>query len=447
MNKICDIDESGDVLVTYANTDKDGLKSEKTHTPLPKAILYAFLPAGFPHTVTDDYLAYQTFDSLQAFSSSITNLLANRAILEGLGVGNASQTPTTALLLQIIQDTFSRLATILFAHRMGQAIEPECKYYRFLADIFNDCSQFLDLLLPALPLMPKVSVMVSASVLRSLCGVAAGASKATLSAHFAKTGNLAELNAKEQSQETVVSLMGMLAGTLLVKLVEGKTAVWCWMVTLVGIHLMTNYYGVRSVKMRTLNRQRATIVFREWLDKNVVLSPSEVAKRESILFNSRGNMTSRRGEYRGTADFGGYGDVMGFRPWGYHRYVFDTEDYFMGIWQWGPSFTIRIAVKEGKRSVNDPLMAWFDAVAHAYHFDTAIFKYGLGGTGQYENEVPDDHRLGSGVVDRETKMAVLEALKAKGWEVENVAVETRVPIRVRIGGSGVISSDKALKGM
>lgn len=403
--------------------------------------MYAFLPAGFPHTVTDDYLAYQTFDSLQAFSSSITNLLANRAILEGLGVGNASQSPTTALLLQIIQDTFSRLATILFAHRMGQAIEPECKYYRFLADIFNDCSQFLDLLLPALPLMPKISVMVSASILRSLCGVAAGASKATLSAHFAKNGNLAELNAKEASQETVVSLMGMLAGTLLVKLVEGKTAVWCWMVTLVGIHLLTNYYGVRCVKMRTLNRQRATIVFREWLESNTILTPDDVAKRESILLNSRGNMSSKTGEYRGTADFGGYGDIMKFKSWGSHSYIFDTEDYYMGIWQWGPSFTIRIAVKEGKRSVNDSLVAWFDAVAHAYHFDTAVLRDGLGGAGHYENEVPDDHRVGSGVVDRETKEMVFDALKAKGWDIENLAVETHIPVRVRTGDA------KNIKGM
>lgn len=410
---------------------------EKTKTPLPKAILYAFLPAGFPHTVTSDYLAYQTFDSLQAFSSSITNLLANRAILEGLGVGKADQTPTTALLLQIIQDTFSRLATILFAHRMGQAIEPECKYYRFLADIFNDAAQFLDLLLPALPLLPKVSVMISASILRSLCGVAANASKATLSAHFAKSGNLAELNAKEASQETVVSLMGMLAGTLLVKLVEGKTAVWCWMVLLVGVHLFTNYCGVRSVKMRTLNRQRATIVFREWLDTNIILTPDEVAHRESILFSGRGNMCSKNGEYQGTADFGGYGDVVHFKSWGSHSYVFDTEDYYMGIWQWGPRFTMRIAVREGK----DPLMAWFDAVAHAYNFDTAVLQDGLGGAGHYESEVPGDHRTGSGIIDREIKTNIFEALKAKGWDLDNNALEIRTPVRVRVGDT------KAVKGM
>lgn len=30
MSKVCDIDESGDVLVTYTNTDKDGLQSVRS---------------------------------------------------------------------------------------------------------------------------------------------------------------------------------------------------------------------------------------------------------------------------------------------------------------------------------------------------------------------------------------------------------------------------------
>lgn len=354
-------------------------------------------------------------------------------------MGKADQTPTTALFLQIVQDTFSRLATIMFAHRMGQAIEPECKYYRFLADVFNDCAQFLDLLLPILPLMPKVSVMVTASILRALCGVAAGASKATLSAHFAKTGNLAELNAKEASQETVVSLMGMMAGTLLVRLVEGKTAVWCWMIVLVGVHLFTNYSGVRAVKMRTLNRQRATLVIREWLETNTLLAPADVAARESILFASRGNMASKNGEFTGTCDFGGYGELQSFRAWASDPYDFETEDYYMRIWSWGPKFTMRIAIKEGNRSINDPLMAWFDAVTRAYRFDTAVLR-GFDGAGLYEKP-SEDSFVGAGVVDRETKLAVLAALKEKGWEIENHALETRTPVRVRVGDA------KNIKGM
>jgi hypothetical protein len=45
---------------------------------------------------------------------------------------------------------------------------------------------------------------------KALCGVAAGSAKASLSAHFAKNNNLGELNAKDSSQETVISLAGML---------------------------------------------------------------------------------------------------------------------------------------------------------------------------------------------------------------------------------------------
>ncbi|KAH6637361.1 vitamin B6 photo-protection and homoeostasis-domain-containing protein [Chaetomium tenue] len=417
-----DIDPAGEVLCTYTNGgEKEQLKSEKTEVPIPKAILYAFLPAGYPHSVTDDYLPYQTYDSLQAFASSITSLLANRAVLEGLGVGDSSSSPTGALILKITGDTISRIATILFAHRMGQAIEPECKFYRFLADIFNDSAQFLDLLTPALPYFPKLGVIVSAGVLRSLCGVAANASKASLSAHFALTGNLAELNAKEASQETVVSLLGMLVGSLVVKMVEDKQVVWMLMVVLAGVHLAMNYHAVRAVKMRSLNRQRATLVFREWLDHGTVLTPEQVSHRESILRKGRGNLASKSGDYTGFCDFGTYGDLMGWNPKGYHRYDFETSTYFMGIWHRGGYFYMRIALKEGTKT---PLSAWFDAVNHAYHFDSAL-KDGL--QSHYENEMP------LGYVSEEQKQTIFTAMTTAGWDLEVNALETRLPVRVRAG--------------
>jgi hypothetical protein len=88
-----------------------------------------------------------------------------------------------------------RIATILFAHRLGTSLEPECKMYRLSADIFNDAAMLLDCLSPALPKASRVALLSLSSILRSLCGVAAGSSKASLSAHFATQGNLGELNA------------------------------------------------------------------------------------------------------------------------------------------------------------------------------------------------------------------------------------------------------------
>lgn len=110
-------------------------------------------------------------------------------------MGDASASPTNALLLSILQESTGRVATILFADRLGTAVEPECKMYRLAADVFNDAAMLLDCLSPALPRGPRVLLLSSSSVLRALCGVAAGSSKASLSAHFAKWGNLGELNA------------------------------------------------------------------------------------------------------------------------------------------------------------------------------------------------------------------------------------------------------------
>lgn len=93
-----------------------------------------------------------------------------------------------------------RVATILFAHKLGTSLEPECKMYRLAADIFNDSAMVLDCLSPALPKTPRVVLLGFSSILRALCGVAAGSSKASLSAHFAKWGNLGELNAVGASQ-------------------------------------------------------------------------------------------------------------------------------------------------------------------------------------------------------------------------------------------------------
>ena len=95
----------------------------------------------------------------------------------------------------MLQESTGRIATILFAHRLGTALEPECKMFRLAADIFNDTAMVLDCLSPAFHKPIRVAVLSFSSCLRALCGVCAGSAKASLSAHFASKGNLGEVNA------------------------------------------------------------------------------------------------------------------------------------------------------------------------------------------------------------------------------------------------------------
>ncbi|KAL8886364.1 MAG: hypothetical protein Q9215_005911 [Flavoplaca cf. flavocitrina] len=247
-------------------------------------LLGVFLPSGYPHSVTDDYIKYTS-----------------------VGVGDANASPTTALLLSILQESTGRIATIIFAHRLGTSLEPECKMYRLAADIFNDAAMLLDCLSPALPRGPRVLLLSSSSMLRALCGVAAGSSKASLSAHFAKWGNLGELNAVSQQHTLLIAMVrsrpnvaserlkpgnynffngnaGMpVAGSVVVSYVSSPITTWTCLILLLSIHLAMNRAAVRAVMLHSLNRQRANLVISTYLDRDKVLTPKEVSVQEWIF--------------------------------------------------------------------------------------------------------------------------------------------------------------------
>lgn len=396
-----------------------------------QATFDSFLPVGFPHSVSEDYLSYQMYDSLQAFFSTITSLLASRAVLEGLGVGDADSSATLALLLTIFKDAMSRVATIVFAHRFGLRIEPDAKRYRFLADVFNDTAFFLELLNPHVGRAHRFLAVGAAEALRALCGVAAGASKAALSVHFARHDNLAELNAKEASQETAVGLVGLLVGTLVVRCVERHDAVVALMSALVLAHLAVNYLGVRSVHMTSLNRQRATILFREYLASGTVLTPAQVAQREAILLwaplvaNRDGKDVARIEMANGyqharKAVPGSDGTV----------FVLDGAEHtkFVSTQVWDGQATIRILMwdRAGPLQV---VAAWFSALEMAWvmtpgegysrEFNQAVYA---GTEAQAPPLAPKKY------LDRK----LWKDMMAKGWDLNTQAFETGPPVRVRM---------------
>ena len=57
-----------------ASSSSDDVNASRLH----RLFRSVFLPAGFPHSVSRDYVAYQTWDTVQAFASSISSSLATR---------------------------------------------------------------------------------------------------------------------------------------------------------------------------------------------------------------------------------------------------------------------------------------------------------------------------------------------------------------------------------
>ncbi|KAJ7216726.1 vitamin B6 photo-protection and homoeostasis-domain-containing protein [Mycena haematopus] len=267
------------------------------HIQFAEFVTKVFLPAGYPASVSPDYLRYQIFNALQAFCSSLAGLLSSRALLEGFGVGNAEASATHAVLLTVLQDFFSRITTICGAYMLGPSLSPEAKTFRLLADVCNDAAIVLDTLSPLfissalfirLPGVRIVALCLSGA-LRAMCGIAAGGSKAALTVHFATpvsgAGDIGDLSAKDSSKETVLALLGMLVGSLIVPYLTTPWTTYSMLFSLVGLHLALNYVGIRGVVLRSLNRQRTTItwdIFRETFDTKFA-SPTEVSDLERIL--------------------------------------------------------------------------------------------------------------------------------------------------------------------
>jgi hypothetical protein len=307
----------------------------------------------------------------------------------------------------------------VFAHRFGLSIEPDAKRYRFLADLFNDSAFFLELTSPFLGPGTKVCVLGVGEALRAVCGVAAGASKAALSAHFARFENLAELNAKEASQETAIGLMGLLVGSLVVRVVESPPAVFCLMIVLVLGHLWMNYLGVCSVVMNTLNRQRATIVHQEFLRTGRVLSPTAVSHREAILLwsplikNSAGEaaaIVTMASDYRDCVEPGRYSQTFNYEDLATGE---SNQSFVVSIWE-RPIRTIKIMLMKGS-TPRDAVGAWFTAVEIAWNTGRST-----------QNE--------KGALSGDTwkNQGLCDALVDSGWNLDTQWFETGAPVRLQI---------------
>ncbi|KAF2840757.1 DUF647-domain-containing protein, partial [Patellaria atrata CBS 101060] len=409
-------------------------------------LLDVFLPAGYPQSVSSDYIEYQIYDSLQAFSSSIAGLLSARAVLEGVGVGDANATPTAALLLNVVQESMGRIATIVFAHRLGTALEPECKTYRFAADIFNDTAMILDCLSPAFPKYARVVVLSFSSALRALCAVAAGSSKATLSAHFALRGNLGELNAKDSSQETVISLLGMLVGSLVVSRITTKTTTWLTLLILLTTHLAMNYAAVRAVSMRSLNRQRANLVLSYLIEDGEVLAPQEVARKERI-FERDGALRWKNHAIIGNCKIGvSFHTILRCLGDSHERTgsiqvhqkeiatlmeIFEREEYV--LWYDEMHSSAYIVLKNGC-SADTHLKAWTHALHVAWRASRHL---------SMDGKKPRDASLGCFEILSDLRTTLKETsiefadyarqLKEAGWDLDIAALETSSGCRLELG--------------
>jgi len=236
--------------------------------------------------------------------------------------------------------------------------------------------------------------------------------------------------------------MGMLVGSLVVSHISSQWATWAAMIALLAIHLGTNYLAVRAVSMRTLNRQRANLVFSTYLensslqekeDSKCFPTPEQISVQERI-FERDGVLRWKGGKILGHCEIGvplrrildlferphrATGSYTGPQSLNAARLLdeFQNEEYI--LWYDEPQKTVLIVLKASSNTKTQ-LYAWL----HALYLAKAI-DIGRKDTPIMESVVQTRSEL---ELFRES---FLKGLQKVGWDIETGALETKSGTRIK----------------
>ncbi|XP_076905326.1 protein root UVB sensitive 3-like [Bidens hawaiensis] len=278
---------SNKLSLTTVITPSSSSFTVKTHgnrfNVFSRRFIEAFVPEGFPNSVTPDYIPFQTWDLLQGLSTYIRTMLSTQALLSAIGVGEKSATVIGATFQWFLRDLTGMLGGVMFTFYQGSNLDSNAKMWRLVADLMNDLGMLMDLVSPLFP-SAFVFIVCIGSLSRSFTGVASGATRAALTQHFALQNNAADISAKEGSQETVATMIGMALGMLLAHITMGHPMIiWFSFLSLTVFHMYANYKAVRCLNLTTLNCERSSILLMHFMKTGQVLSPKEVSVLEHVL--------------------------------------------------------------------------------------------------------------------------------------------------------------------
>jgi Vitamin B6 photo-protection and homoeostasis len=254
-----------------------------------QTVRHVLLPIGYPHSLRPGYLSYQAYDALQGLCSYLRSVVCAAQVFKAAAAAVASDDVHyfRAAILWAYRDGLALLGGLVFASGAARYLDSYLKFWRLFADVINDVGLTLDMVSPWCKSW-YLPVTAAAALCRTICGLAAGATKSAVSLYFCRAGNLADLQTKESTQETAVTCVGMYAGVMLAQYLQSIAdssrlllVQWTWFVVLTVIHVWANYRAVRVLRLRTLNRPRFCIITKSLVEQ---LAAQTAADHSSLFF-------------------------------------------------------------------------------------------------------------------------------------------------------------------
>ncbi|KAI3885664.1 hypothetical protein MKW92_008129 [Papaver armeniacum] len=255
---------------------------------LPDGIKVFVLPSGFPGSVSDDYLEYMLLQLPTNITGWICSILVTSSLLKAVGVGSFSGTSaaaTAAAIRWVSKDGLGTLGRFFIGGRFGDLFDNDPKQWRMYADFIGSAGSIFDLTTPLFPayFLPLASLgNLTKAVARGL----RDPSFRVIQNHFAVSGNLGEVAAKEEVWEVTAQLIGLGLGVLVLDSPGIQTSYTTLTLTWLSmrlLHLLLRYQSLSVLVFNTINLKRARMLVKSHVLHSVVPGFVDCNRKENFL--------------------------------------------------------------------------------------------------------------------------------------------------------------------
>ncbi|XP_021744784.1 protein root UVB sensitive 5-like [Chenopodium quinoa] len=259
---------------------------------LPVSIKDFILPAGFPESVSDDYLEYMLWQFPTNVTGWICHALVTSSLLKAVGVGfisgstaAASAAASAAAIRWVSKDGIGAVGRLIIGGRFGNLFDDDPKQWRMYADFIGSAGSIFDLstqLYPAYFLLLASLGNLAKAIARGL----KDPSFQVIQNHFAMSGNLGDISAKEEVWEVTAQLFGLGIGILILDtpgLVSSYTALLSTWTSMRLLHLWLRFQSLSVLQFETINLKRARILVKANVIHSKALGRIDCNREENIL--------------------------------------------------------------------------------------------------------------------------------------------------------------------
>ncbi len=246
----------------------------------------AFFPN--PNEVTPDYWEWCKWRAAHRIFSSMASVFGTQSLLLAVGVGAKRTLPAAAAINWVLKDGLGRLGRLSVATKFGESFDSDLKRFRFSSSLLYAASLSLDFLTPLFPqyFLPMASI---ANVGKSVGLTTYISTQPAFHRSFAVSENLADISAKSQAQQMAVDTIGLAVAVTLSALCARNSESARRLLPLIafpflaGGDLMAISNELRSIHLRTLNKERAEIIAAEFVSTGKVATPENVSAKERLI--------------------------------------------------------------------------------------------------------------------------------------------------------------------